>query len=97
MPSKHKQMVEAYFAGLNQKYYDVKYDLKYPDGSEIPSEKLYQKRYNINHCTFCSNQNCCNGCTLCGNCTGEKILLSTDDFKQFQQDIIAQGKQSYFV
>lgn len=84
MSSKHEQMVNAFFSGLNQKYYNIKYDLRYSDGSVVPDDKLYRKQYNANHCLFCSNQDTCNGCTMCGNCGNDVKLLSKSEFKKYQ-------------
>lgn len=86
--SKQKQATEAFFAGLNQKYYDVKYDLRYSDGSVVPKNEMYQKCFNVNHCLFCSNQSMCNGCTMCGNCGDNVELIDEYSFKGYQRNML---------
>ena len=82
--SKQEQSIQAYFANLNQKYYDIKYDLRYEDGSEITTD-LYEPQYNLYHCIFCSNQDNCSGCTGCGNCCTTPLLVNKDEFKRIQE------------
>ena len=84
IPSKQQQSIEAYFAGLNQHYYDIKFDLKYEDGTPVPKEELYNRVFNLNHCLFCSNQDMCNGCSECGNCCAPPVIVSENDFKKIQ-------------
>ena len=88
LPTKQKQMSEAFFSGLNHKYYDIGYDLRYPDGTEVPEENMYKKQYNMNHCIFCSNQMICNGCTLCGNCGNDIQLVNESDFEITQSRLL---------
>jgi protein gp37 len=86
--SKQKQSIEAFFSGVNQRYYDIKFKLYDSDGRLLDEPELYKRKYNLNHCLFCSNQDMCNGCSCCGNCTGEKILVGRDEFLRIQQDRI---------
>ncbi len=92
MPNKQTQGIQAYFAGLNQHYYDIKFDLKLPDGTLLDETSLYKKQYNLNHCMFCSNQKMCNGCSQCGNCGGHEILVSAQEFIQAQYCVLAKDK-----
>ena len=92
IPDKHKQGIEAYFAGLNQHYYDVIYDLRYPDGSLVTDDAIYEKVYNLNHCLFCSNRSLCNGCSRCGNCGGNEVIVSADAISYAERIIIDRNK-----
>ncbi len=79
MPSKDVQSEQAYLAGLNHHFYDIKFDLKHPDGT--PVEDPYERLYNIHRCLHCSNSEMCNGCSACGAC--DKIDLV--DFRTIQR------------
>ena len=69
VPSKQKQSIIAFCAGLNQRYYEPQYLLRDPvDNHLLEKNELYIKQYNLKHCLFCSNQLNCNGCSGCGNC-----------------------------
>ena len=83
--SKQEQSIQAYFAHLNQKYYDIEYDLRYIDGTPIDKNTAYTPQYNLYHCLFCSNQDNCAGCTGCGNCCDKPLLVSQEEFKQIQE------------
>ena len=85
IPNKQQQSIEAYFASLNQHYYDVKFDLHDISGNPIKSEDLHSNVYNLNHCLFCSNQDMCNGCSKCGNCGGHERIVKREDFLKIQQ------------
>ena len=91
MPDKHKQSTEAWFAGLNQKYYDVKFDLRYEDGAKVLDDDLYKRVYNLDHCVFCSNQDMCNGCSQCGSCNSCRIA-DRDTFLRVQQEMLNQHR-----
>lgn len=70
-PRKADQAAIAYLSGLNRKFYDLSYDLRDPkDGHALAPEELYssRRRYNADHCAFCANRMCCNGCLDCGDC-----------------------------
>ena len=86
--NKQIQSQQAYFAGLNQHYYDVYYDLYYEDGSSVILEDRYEKVYNLNHCMFCSNQDMCNGCSRCGNCGSEFNIVSREEFLKIQTELL---------
>ena len=88
MPNKQKQGIEAFFAGLNQHYYDIKYKLYDIDGNLITDDDFYRKSYNLNHCLFCSNQDVCNGCAKCGNCGGNERIVERQSFLNIQQSIL---------
>lgn len=91
LPSKQKQSIAAFDTNLNRKFYDIKYDLKYPDGKPITP---YERYFNLNHCICCSSQDTCNGCTLCGNCCGDKIMTDENNFKKYQEKLISEGIQT---
>lgn len=91
IPTKRQQSVEAYFSGYSQHYYDIKYDLRYEDGTKVSTEDCYQKMYNVNHCLFCANQDMCNGCTGCGDCCTEIKLVSHEEYKAIQEQMLREG------
>ena len=84
-PLKQTQSINAFFAGLNQHYYDPIYDLRYEDGTPVPTDALRERKFNLNHCLFCSNQDMCDGCTNCGGC-GPTNIVSRAEFRQIQYD-----------
>lgn len=84
--NKHEQMVAPFFAGLNQKYYDIDYILRDSEGNILDKSNLREKRFNLNHCLFCSNQQMCNGCSVCGDCCVPPVIVSEDEFKRIQAE-----------
>ena len=78
LPYKAEQTKAAFFAGLNRKFYDVHYDLRMPDGTEVEFGR--EKRYNLSKCLCCSNQLMCNGCSGCGECRSPINLVSKEVF-----------------
>lgn len=84
IPIKQDQSVQAFFAGLNQKYYDIHFDLKDENGNPIDRSKLYERMFNINNCLFCSNQMMCNGCSSCENCCKTPNLVNESEFLKIQ-------------
>jgi protein gp37 len=90
MPEKGRQAIEAYFAGLNQKYYDIDFKLKDSEGNLIPKSDYYEPLFNTNHCMFCSNQQICNGCSRCGNCGGNENLVTRLEFIAMQNSVVQQ-------
>lgn len=88
IPVKQDQSVQAFFAGLNQKYYDIHFDLKDENGNPIDQSKLYERMFNINNCLFCSNQMMCNGCSSCGNCRETPNLVNESEFLRIQSEKI---------
>ena len=94
MPDKYKQSVEPFFAGLNQKYYDINFDLKYSDGTIVPKEDYYKKVFNNKNCVFCSNQCICNGCSSCGKCK-DIVLRDEQTFIAYQQKLLLNGYRPY--
>ncbi len=84
IPNKQKQSTEAWFAGLNQHYYDVVYKLTDLEGNPVFEDTVYEKVYNLNSCLFCSNQDLCNGCSKCGNCGGNERIVSRSELQRLQ-------------
>ena len=85
MPNKQRQSIEAYFAGLNQEYYDVIFHLYDENGNELDDHSLHKRMYNLDHCLFCSNQDRCNGCSSCGNCGCHERIVTRRHFKDVQE------------
>lgn len=86
IPSKQKQTTQAFFSRINRQYYDIKYKLTDIDGDILSEEKLYKRSFNLNHCLFCSNQLICNGCSECGNCENNRIIVDEKTFKHAQNE-----------
>ena len=87
IPDKHSQSTEAYFAGLNQRYYEPVWDLRFEDGTPVP-ESTYVREYNIDKCLFCSNQDICNGCVKCGACGNDVVTAPRDVFLEYQKSVL---------
>lgn len=83
---KHKQAVYPWFMGLNQHYYDIKYNLKYEDGTSVLNKDYRERSFNSLSCLYCSNQTMCNGCSNCGKC-GAGIQIKENDFFKYQWDM----------
>ena len=94
MPDKHKQSVEPFFAGLNQKYYDIVFDLKYSDGTVVPLSDYHKRMFNDKNCVYCSNQVICNGCSNCGKCK-DIVIREELDFMAYQQQLLQSGYRPY--
>lgn len=88
MPRKADQSAAAYFSGLSHKFYDIQYKLVDQNGVILQSEQLYQKVYNLNHCTFCANRMVCNGCSNCGDCQGPVELGTLDDLWKKEDEML---------
>lgn len=86
IPDKITQSHQAFKSGLNQHYYDIKFDLKYPIGVPVPEEALYKPKYNDNTCIGCGNQDICNGCSNCGKCSFSR-LLTKEELKEIQKKL----------
>lgn len=93
IPSKKEQAQQAFFAGLNQKYYDIDYKLYDEDGNLIEKESLYKRMFNLNNCIFCANQLMCNGCGICNNCSDQPILVSEEEFIKIQNEHLLNQKK----
>lgn len=82
--SKADQSRFAFAASLNQKYYDIKYKLRYPEGAEFDKNQVFKKEFNINRCLLCGNCESCNGCYSCGECANID-LVSEEELKEEQR------------
>lgn len=89
IPRKADQSAVAYFSGLSHKFYDIAYKLVDADGNELLPQNRYQKRYNLNHCTFCANRMVCNGCCSCGDCCGPVELGTLEELHAREDAILA--------
>ena len=56
---------------------------------------MYERCLNANHCVFCSNQDFCNGCTMCGNCGDKVDLLTVPEFKKYQDELLRERIKPY--
>lgn len=73
--SKSMQAKLPFAADLNHKFYDIKWDLYYENGTYVPDNERYVPIYNASHCMCCSNQDMCNGCDPeCPNGKGTKRI-----------------------
>lgn len=91
--SKQNQATQAFLSGLNQKYYDVHYDLYDSDGILLTEDKLYKRMFNLNHCLLCSNQLMCNGCSGCNNCCVPPVLVSEKEFLRKQDELLTRKRK----
>ena len=87
--TKSGQTKVAYVYGFNQRYFEPEYKLySTEDGHLLTPQEKRIKRYNLNRCLLCSNQELCNGCEECGHC-GPPRMVDREEFLNAQAALSA--------